>query len=176
MPSSFIKDGLYYGHMHEESKSVIFAEYRPWCKSRSQGLWITALVSTAKQKNTSSEIQNSCRIWANCTYFSFCIKGLFSSAHCVGLNTGLKQSKYLWVGFMAKMGAFFEAADFSDQHLRITRLQRDLSLWAALYGFPSSPLHITLINSIWKKLPGYHRVGWHIGTEILLTTDAMLFS
>lgn len=29
MPSSFIKDGLYCGHMHEESKSVIFAEYRP---------------------------------------------------------------------------------------------------------------------------------------------------
>lgn len=65
--------------------NLIFAEYRPWCKSCNQSLWITASVSKTEQKNTSSEIQSSWRKWANGTFFS-CIKGLFSSALCVGFN------------------------------------------------------------------------------------------
>lgn len=111
--------------------NLIFAEYRPWCKSCNQSLWITASVSKTEQKNTSSEIQSSWRKWANGTFFS-CIKGLFSSALCVGFNTGLKQTKYLGVRFMAKMGIFFERTDFSEQHRRIWSLQWDQSLSSSL--------------------------------------------
>lgn len=107
---------------HTKKLNLIFAEYRPRCKLCSQSLWITAFVSTAEQKNTSSEIQGSWRKWANGT---FCIKGLFSSAHCVGFNTGSKLTKYLGVKLMAKMGTFFEMTDFSEQCLRIRSLQQD---------------------------------------------------
>lgn len=56
-------------------------------------------------------------------------------------------------------GTFFEVTDFFDQCLRITRLQKDPSVRAALCVLPSSLLQIISINKIWKQLPGYHGAG-----------------